>query len=567
MQRRGAVFAKQHTYLLILLFVAFIFRFSGVFWGLPPFDAKSYHPDETKIVTGAYRFPGEIEYRHDLRYPTAYHYTLGVLTWPIKKVLESTGYGSYAYVFVYMTGRLLSVLLGTTTVLLVYLLTRFFFKRVQALVAAFALAFSMFHVTNSAWVTTDVLTSFWMTLFLLLLALTIDRQSLYMALYAGIALGMLVGTKYIGAFAVLPLFMLIFAYQKHRHRNGLWRQGAAFCTDKILWVVGIAALCVFFLTTPGILLHADAFLSSMQFEQARLAQRQFSLYDISVWRNVFATLCRTMGWPLAVSAVFGLCLSCASRKAFEIAIAALAIMYVLCFRNALAHVPRYWIMLMPVLAVFAARSIMLFHSSKRSWLRVTGIFVSSVILLHAFWYSACAIVSRYPDTRSIASQYINEKIPPGSTIGIAYRSARFGWRTHDWVYPKINFGVLHYVDFLEKPEFLVVSSYDANQILQALKSGLLNADFSVPPYLVNQWYQSSPPSPEIFKFYNNLYFSDDAPYELIQKFRPRRLLVPIEFPPPVIEIFRRKQRERAIEKQESLQQRSEQPCHQHGLLP
>ena len=554
MQRHVAIAIKSHPYLFSLLVVAFGFRLSGVFWGLPPFDERIYHPDEPKIIRGAQRFP-LLSGLEDLRYPTACHHMLGALTWPIKKVLEAIDYGANG--FVYLSGRVLSVVLGTATVLLIYLLARRFYDKLHALVAATALAFSMFHVTNSAWATTDVATSFFLTLFLLLTTQAIEHQTACRAIIAGVALGLLVGSKYTGAIAVVPLFVLVLNYQRFQKSDSLWRLSVAFCTDKVLWVVGLSSLFVFLLSTPGILLNPDVFLSSIEYERARMAQSQLPLSDIYVWKTTFAMLVRTLGTPLAVSACLGLCISCISRRSFEIAIAALVAIFIFYFGSSLY--PRYVIMIMPVLAIFSARALLFFHSSKRPWLRIGSLLVSTCVLLNAFSYCALAILSCYPDTRSAATHYSRENIPSGSTIGIAYTSTKIGWKRHPWRYPKIDFDAVQYVDFLKAPEYIVVSSYDSDNILEALQSGLLTADFAVRPDDVNKWYERSPPNPLIFETFYNLYFSESPRYELVQRFSPDNLLAPIEFPPPVIEVFRKKHHGTADSEQQPPSDRNNPP--------
>ena len=48
--------------LISILLLGAILRFQGIFWGIPVFDplVHSYHPDEPKIIKGAYRFPRHI---------------------------------------------------------------------------------------------------------------------------------------------------------------------------------------------------------------------------------------------------------------------------------------------------------------------------------------------------------------------------------------------------------------------------------------------------------------------------------------------------------------------------
>jgi hypothetical protein len=131
-------------------------------------------------------------------------------------------------------------------------------------------------------------------------------------------------------------------------------------------------------------------------------------------------------------------------------------------------------------------------------------------------------------------------IPPGSTFGIAYTSEEYDYSYHLWRYPYIDFSELQYVDFLEGPQYVLVSSFDAAQIVETLESGMLEAEFVFPEGLNHRWYQKSPPSPEIFAFFNNLYFSDQPAYILLVRFTPARKWAPIEFYPPIIEIYQKK---------------------------
>ncbi len=245
-----------------------------------------------------------------------------------------------------------------------------------------------------------------------------------------------------------------------------------------------------------------------------------------------------MGLPLAILACLGIYVNFARPGAFETATTALIIPFFVYFGDALK--PRYIIMFIPVLALFATRSLLFFYPWKSHKVRVVNIVVILFVLLHAFSYTLSGVLSRYPDTRSIASQYISENIPAGSKVGIVYTSKEIGWKTHNWRYPKIDFEKYEYVDFLEFPNYIVVSSYDAEEIKNTLQSDLLSEDFEYPTNLANQWYRNSPPSTDIFEFYYRLYFVYDPPYAIVKSFSPHNLITPIEFPPPVIEIFRLK---------------------------
>ena len=92
------------------------------------------------------------------------------------------------------------------------------------------------------------------------------------------------------------------------------------------------------------------------------------------------------------------------------------------------------------------------------------------------------------------------------------------------------------VDFTNEPEYIVLSSYDIDEITRALDSGLMTEDYLWPEELDNWWYLYSSPSPSVFKTYVSLLRGEG--YCLLASFRSR-ILAPIEFPPPDIIIYKK----------------------------
>jgi hypothetical protein len=224
--------------------------------------------------------------------------------------------------------------------------------------------------------------------------------------------------------------------------------------------------------------------------------------------------------------------------AFELAATWMVILYFLFFGDGL--IPRYIIMISPILAIFASRTLLHFLPKESSALRVLNLALIGLVLAYAFVYTLSGAISRYPDTRTITYQYMVENIPTGSRVGVAYTSPEYDWVYHQWRYPKFDYDRYEEVNFLEYPDYLVVSSYDSKQIKETLQSGILFEGYEFPSVHDNLWYRNSPPSPEIFAFYDQLYFVEDSPYELIYDVSPFNPKSPIEFPSPTIEIFKLK---------------------------
>lgn len=520
--------------LFILLFVAFFLRASGVFWGIPPFDAGNFHPDEPKIINGAYGFPGYVLSNTDLRYPTGFHHALGFLTWPLKAALEPHG-----KFFVYMTGRMLSVLMGTAAILLLYILAKRQYGIRHALLAAAFLSFSMLHVANSAWATTDVATSFWLLLFLLMLVHAVDNQAINYSVAAGAALGILVGFKYTGALAVIPMALIYFLNQLSAHDAAASsaQRGVALLRDRRLWATCITALLFFLMTTPGIVLNWHAFVDSMSFEFSRMDQEKLPLYDTRVWLKAKDVSVDSLGWPLLSVSLVGFVIACFSRRVFDIGIALMVVATFAYFGGAIEG--RYLILIMPILSIFSAHACTWLLSRPYQWARLAGMVVCSLVLLYSLLLSVGAAVSRYPDTRTLATSYIRESVPPGSSIGIAYQQLEF---MHEWRHPVIDPTIHKVVDYLEEPDYVVVSSYDAEKIRETLASGVLGKDYVLPSSLSYQWYRRTPPAPETFAFFDNLSSGAASNYELVRLFRPKYDFASIEFPAPILEIYKRKQK-------------------------
>jgi len=307
---------QAHPALAGILALGFLLRISGIFWGIPipdSFEGK-YHPDEGKIIRGAVQFPNHILENLRFVWPTFFHYFLGILTFPLRIFFAEFGsptpntIGLTFYWVVVIVGRLCSVFAGMGAIILTYLLARDVFDQKRALLASAFLAFTFLHVTNSAVVTPDVLTSFFLVLFLLVLRRAfLQPQSAFWFGCSGVVLGMLVGTKYTGAFAIYAMVVLYgYTLVSHGRREN--------CTIRFdhrkfhgnLLLCGGVALATFILTTPGILLHVNPFIDSMNYVMKSVRGGSQPRSDPQTWVTVFHTIERGVGLPLAWLFLFGL---------------------------------------------------------------------------------------------------------------------------------------------------------------------------------------------------------------------------------------------------------------------
>ena len=161
-------------------------------------------------------------------------------------------------------------LLETGAILLTYLLAKEIYDEKRALLASLFLTISLYHAQNSSFVTPDVLSSFFLVLFLIVLRrafLQPENTSLYTL--AGVVLGLLVGTKYNGAIATIVICVLyLYTLINKPTTTKLWHLNLVVC--------GSVAILVFVITTPGIILHFSDFLESMNRVQLEVMRSNIS---------------------------------------------------------------------------------------------------------------------------------------------------------------------------------------------------------------------------------------------------------------------------------------------------
>jgi hypothetical protein len=255
---------------LAVFLIALVIRLIGIGWGLPnDHHRQSYHPDEPVIWAYSQGIePTKLKFTPGFyNYGTLYLTTLRVAS---DVVAGYTGGGldpkspEKAWDYIgksHLAGRILSVLAGAGTALVVFLLLRRFTTDFGAFLGGFALAIAPGHVVHSRFQTVDVLATF-------LLALSAfyacrlspgeldskDNSSQWkLAALCGLFAGLSAGTKYTGILVLLvPFFILIAARRKDAAKLGSIAIGVA--------------LGAFLISTPGFLLENAKFMEGFLYE-------------------------------------------------------------------------------------------------------------------------------------------------------------------------------------------------------------------------------------------------------------------------------------------------------------
>ncbi len=523
----------KSKYLIGILLLAAVLRFQGIFWGIPLFDpmVQNYHPDEPKIINGAFKFPHHIVTNNDLRYPTFYHYFLGTLSIPAKIVFKIAGWPETNYrIFVSVFGRFISVLLSLGSVFLTFLLAKKLFNKKIGLLAALFLSLSFYHVQNSSWATLDAVNSFFLILTVLFSYKLYENPSLKFYMLTGISLGILAGTKYNGI--VVSVLILILHFYKSLNNRGNISAIIKAAFSKNLWILIITAAIVFILTTPGIILKPGAFISSIS-ELVNLgAGKKFRIisgfsFFLSIIKNYVSATDPFLTTAMIIGLIFPL------KKSWdkEIPMIFTVIIFFFAF-GALSG--RQLIAVLPLTSILGAQAIYFLY--KRIAFIPKPVWISFMVLWIAFevFYNSAGIFLRINDTRTAAAYYLEKNIPAGSRIGAASIGDYQRW---SWMMPKIDAEKYKIADPLEKPEFIILTSYDFEKMEEALLSDKLH-NYTWDKNFSAEWYRAHPPSREVFLFYDNVLNKKGNKYQyrLIKEFN-KNVFIPIEFPPPRIRIY------------------------------
>lgn len=523
--------------LLAVLVVGFALRLAGIFWGTPLLDplADFYHPDEGKIVNGAVGFPQHIMTNVQFTYTTFYPYLIGILSLPLRLIFGQETFQYYCYT--HLLGRICSVFIGTGTILATYFLAKKIYDRKRALLAGAFICLSLYHCQDSSWTTVDVLTSLWTVLFFLAARKAIIFSgTMKDYLWAGVIFGCSVGTKQT-CLVLIIVFLTMVVYSAIRglpeQERGRYIVGRVF--NPKLFLFGIVSVVSFFITTPGFLIHFHEFIDWNRYVAWENYRYYLPRTDLSVWVKLYHTFTNSIGLPLTLLFIFGLIVSFREKKVEILA----AILLFLAYFGYLGNImtSRYIIIVMPLIAVIASHGIVSLYESKQNIVRFFAGAVIAGTVVYSFLYCAGAVYLRLNDTRTGSAHYIEENIPQSSTIGIAFDSDKFHWRYHGWKYPKINFEKYKEEYFLNRPDILVLSSFDFVQIEEALKSDKLKEGYVWDEAYNKEWYNFAPPPPSFFQFYDEL-LNKHKGYVLLKAFK-RNNFIPISFQSPEIRIYKR----------------------------
>ncbi len=292
---------RSNSILIVILIVSFLLRVWGINFGFPFF----LHPDETKIVekaiTMAFGFKEAI-FAGDLKFfdPNFYFYPsfltyllmfniLGLKV--IFLILKFLTLGKVTFALVskplfYFLARLISVLFGTATIYLTYLLGKRISGNTVGLIAALILGTNFFHALNSHYYTGDVGATFFTVLSFLFIFMYLDRVKImragwrneYWVYLAALSIGFGAATKY---YPVLMLAILVISVF-------LVEPDFAARVRKVITSV-LISLATFMLIVPFSVFNFSAFIDELKESSARSATGVFGFTSDNFFHYLTST--------------------------------------------------------------------------------------------------------------------------------------------------------------------------------------------------------------------------------------------------------------------------------------
>ncbi len=462
---------RTTVYLLLILILAGALRLIGLRFGFPYF----LHPDEPTAVRRALLFFRDGLNPRWFAMPSFYLYLLHFsfrAHWAVSTLFQSPAllpHLSPDPLPYYLIGRVWSALAGTATVLVLYRIGKKLYSARTGLAAAFLLTILPLHLLHSHYATVDIPVTFLITLSFCFSASILSRRRLGDYLAAGAVAGLAAAVKYNGLFALFPLLAAHLLRRRGSEERFLRRFADLFP------LVGLAAaLLVFFFASPyalieirrlyGDLLSQSHYLIHSGHGPIFIATKPGALY------NIFYLLYYAGGPVFWLLAVAGVLAAFWKRQRADWLVLAYIIPYFILISIPVVKFSRFFIPLLPFLALFAGR---LFEI--RLLRRLPAVAVGTAASLILVWLSLQAIaytgVLAEEDIRLQAKAWLENNLVRPARVGLIKTETGLIFLDDPPIDRMLPDLVVEQYDRLlpalaRQPHYLITTDFDYRQILR-----------------------------------------------------------------------------------------------------
>jgi hypothetical protein len=419
---RAAGEGRDWKSLFLILAGAAATRFIGLGFGLPH---QGVRPDELTLIARVMNFfSGDLNPRF-FSYPSlqmyllfaAYkaYYFLGGMLGRFHSLDEFLGAYANAPAPFYLISRGISALLGTLSILVVHRICVMLLGRMEALIAAFFLAFAYLHARDSHFGTTDVPVTFFVITAYAAMASGWSKPSFGRTMLAGLFAGLATSTKYMGILLWVPMALALWSTLESQGRH----RYAALARH--LSIFGFAFAAAFIAGSPFALVQVARLRGDFFREVRAVWTEGYPLPPGWIYHFTFS-LRHGLGIPLLGAALAG-CLVLARadwRKA--IFLLSFPLSYYALMGRGTRDFVRYAIPLVPFLCITAAVFVIWLH--RRAVVRLPPAASKlapaalAVVLIFPSLHSLVsfdALLLR-EDTRVAARRYVEGSAPAGATV-------------------------------------------------------------------------------------------------------------------------------------------------------
>ncbi len=427
---------------MLIIALGFALRFSAVGYNLP----YIYNLDEMQIIGPIMDnfFRGDLN-PHWFEQPGSalmyilfgvigLYYNLGHLLGDFPAIASFLNSFRSDPTAVFLIGRTVTVLFGTFSIYLVFLIARRCFNRPTALIAALFLAVSPMHITHSRIIRTDITAAFFMLLAVVFLFRFLDTDKLHALIISGLSAGLATATKYPSAAIMLPLliFLLFHSPGKPAREDAPSRHPVrGMNTFVLLIILAATAAAGFILSSPFTIIDYRQTLAELQFLRFHepAGYPHIGIVNKFVWylNGVIRYAVGSRIIPLLALAGLGAAVISGKRKQYlliSILLAIFLILFVIKTRQ-----PRYLIPLLPFIAIFAGRGLYLSLKALLGRWRYFSFSLAPAAILIALFPAIRAENNNRTimrtDNRTICKKWVEDNIPPGSRIAYEAFCPRF----------------------------------------------------------------------------------------------------------------------------------------------
>ena len=442
--------------LTVLVVLALVLRWPGMDWGLPDdiHSTYSYHPDEAfSLGWGEDLNHGHVIPRHFIYGGTFYYRTLGYANRVAEWFSDDATLSSRI-----QAARYMSLGYALLAVFLIYFAARTFFTHSVGLLSAFVLAITPGHVIWAQRGRPDELFVLLFTLNLFFIARLLKRRGnrTWNLVLGGLCLGVAVATRFPAGVLVIGYVAAIF-YALAQPRA--WQAIA-----KPVGGLALSALVFYSIASPHTWLYFRYFIDGITMQWTY----QSGPFVDGVgrgpgwWQYGGRTFSQAIGYGYYVPALLAVAFAAIRRKSADVVLLAASLPYFVLLSMTSWIVVRYFIPLLPVVAILIAHLVVLAYRARQPLVRQAAIAI--IVLASLFNIVAISVYSNAvaaTDVRDTTLDWMSTSIPPGADIGAFQRYqgdvffnppgiARFNWSV-------CVLQVCDVKDFLRRePEYLVI---------------------------------------------------------------------------------------------------------------